>query len=130
MEDQRLHGRFVWYDLVSPDTDASKAFYTSVAGWTNEIWQPMPEMPPYTMWNADETSIGGIAPPPDEGNVPPHWLLYIGSDNVDESCNVITANGGTVISEPQDIPTVGRFAICQDPQGAIFAVFTRLDHYS
>ncbi|MDX1439763.1 MAG: VOC family protein, partial [Rubricoccaceae bacterium] len=27
---------------------------------------------------------------------------------------------------PQDIPTVGRFAICQDPQGAIFAVFTPL----
>jgi predicted enzyme related to lactoylglutathione lyase len=26
------YGRFVWYDLMSPDTEASKTFYTRVLG--------------------------------------------------------------------------------------------------
>ena len=128
MEAPKLHGRFVWYDLMSPDFDGSKTFYTNVAGWTTEPFQPVPEMPPYTMWMADGTSIGGMMPLPEEGNVPPHWLLYIGADNVDKTVEDIRTNGGTVLEEPKDIPTVGRFAVCQDPQGATFAVFTPLEN--
>ena len=30
--------------------------------------------------------------------------------------------GGTVLNGPQDIAQVGRFAIVQDPQGAVFGV--------
>ena len=127
MEAPKLHGRFVWYDLMSPDVDGSKTFYANVAGWTNEAWETPPEMPPYTMWMADDTSIGGLMPLPEEGDVPPHWLLYIGADNVDKTVEDIRTNGGTVLEEPKDIPTVGRFAICQDPQGAAFAVFTPLE---
>ena len=128
MEAPKLHGRFVWYDLMSPDLDGSKSFYTNVAGWTTESFQPVPEMPPYTMWMAGESSIGGMVPLPEEGNVPPHWLLYIGADNVDKTVEDIRTNGGTVLEEPKNIPTVGRFAVCQDPQGATFAVFTPLEN--
>lgn len=126
MEAPKLHGRFVWYDLMSPDEDASKAFYSSVAGWTTEPFQPVPEMPVYTMWMAGAAAIGGIGPIPEGQNIPPHWLLYIGADNVDETAEAIKNNGGTIMHGPEDIPTVGRFAMCQDPQGAVFAVFTPL----
>ena len=127
MEAPKLHGRFVWYDLMSSDLEGSRSFYTNVAGWTTEPFQPVPEMPPYTMWMAGDAPMGGMVPLPEEGDVPPHWLLYIGADNVDETVEVIRNNGGTVLEEPKDIPTVGRFAICQDPQGAAFAVFTPLE---
>jgi predicted enzyme related to lactoylglutathione lyase len=32
--------------------------------------------------------------------------------------------GGKIISPPSDIPEVGRFAVIQDPQGAIIATIT------
>ena len=32
--------------------------------------------------------------------------------------------GGRVLKQPDDIPTVGRFAVVQDPFGASFAIFT------
>ena len=28
------HGEFIWYELMTPDPDASKIFYDSVVGWT------------------------------------------------------------------------------------------------
>jgi predicted enzyme related to lactoylglutathione lyase len=31
------YGRFVWYDLMSPDTEASKTFYTRVLGWGTRV---------------------------------------------------------------------------------------------
>ena len=31
-------GRFVWYDLMTPDPDAATEFYTKVAGWGTTPW--------------------------------------------------------------------------------------------
>ena len=35
------HGSFIWYELMTPDPDAAKRFYTKVVGWTIAR-QPMP----------------------------------------------------------------------------------------
>ena len=40
MSDKR--GRFVWYDLLTPDIKAAEAFYTKVAGWGTQPWEGMP----------------------------------------------------------------------------------------
>ena len=29
-----LHGSWIWYELMTPDADGSKAFYERVVGWT------------------------------------------------------------------------------------------------
>jgi predicted enzyme related to lactoylglutathione lyase len=34
MTDQQ--GRFVWYELMAHDTEAAKAFYTKVVGWSTQ----------------------------------------------------------------------------------------------
>jgi predicted enzyme related to lactoylglutathione lyase len=54
------------------------------------------------------------------------WLPYIGTPNLDDTVRQAERRGGKVLKKPADIPTVGRFAILQDPQGAIFAAFTPL----
>ena len=28
-----IHGRFAWYELITTDVEAAKAFYTRVMGW-------------------------------------------------------------------------------------------------
>jgi uncharacterized protein len=51
---------------------------------------------------------------------------YVAVDNVDDAAKQTTALGGKITLAPNDIPTVGRFAVIQDPQGAYIAIFTPL----
>jgi predicted enzyme related to lactoylglutathione lyase len=51
-------------------------------------------------------------------------VTYIGTPDVDETALQAAQLGGRVLRQPADIPTVGRFAMLQDPQGAMFAAFT------
>lgn len=117
-------GRFVWYDLMTTDPKGAQSFYKDVIGWgTAPFDGPMP----YTMWTNGETPIGGVNDLPEEAKkagAPPHWLSYIATPSVDETVDQAKGLGAKVLVEPQDIPTVGRFAILADPMGAAFAVYT------
>jgi predicted enzyme related to lactoylglutathione lyase len=55
--------------------------------------------------------------------VPPNWLTYIGTADVDASALEAEGLGATILKPPADIPNGGRFAIIQDPQGAVFALY-------
>ena len=60
------HGRFVWYELMTTDTEAAKAFYGDVVGWkTQDV--PMPGMT-YTLLSMGDTQIGGLMGLPKEAS--------------------------------------------------------------
>jgi uncharacterized protein len=65
-----------------------------------------------------------MAQPAEEGGAQPHWLVYIGTPNVDTTCTQAQALGAKLCKAPSDIPNVGRYAVLADPQGATFAVFS------
>ena len=118
------HGRFVWYELMTTDPVAARAFYSHVVGWTAADAQ-MPGMD-YWMFNAGESAVAGVTELPEEArqmSAPPSWIGYIGVESVDAAAASVTANGGTVHVPPRDVPTVGRFAIVADPRGAVVALF-------
>lgn len=118
-------GRHVWYDLMSTDPDGAKEFYGKVVGWTITPFDAGGQ--PYDMWTTSDTSIGGVMRLPADaqaGGVPSHWLGYIATPDVDATAALATARGGGVVVPPQDIPTVGRFAVLRDPFGAVFCGFT------
>jgi predicted enzyme related to lactoylglutathione lyase len=120
-----IRGRFVWYDLLTSDPKAAEAFYTNVIGWSTEPWGP-PEAA-YTMFSNAEGPVGGIGEVgKDAASVagPPNWIAYIGTPDVDATVEQAKALGAEVLVEPTDIPTVGRFAMLVDPQGAVFAPFS------
>jgi hypothetical protein len=84
----------------------------------------------YTMWLAGETPIGGTMQLPAESaaaGAPSHWMMYVGSDDVDATVRQATALGAKVCVAPQDIPNIGRFAVLWDPQGAMFALYKSLN---
>jgi uncharacterized protein len=56
-------------------------------------------------------------------NVPPNWLVYIGTEDVDASADKAKELGATVYMPPTDIAEVGRFSVLADPTGAAFALF-------
>jgi predicted enzyme related to lactoylglutathione lyase len=61
-----------------------------------------------------------------EPSAPLTWVTYIGVPNLDETLRQAESLGGKIVKKPEDIPTIGRFALVQDPQGAMFAAFTPL----
>jgi predicted enzyme related to lactoylglutathione lyase len=117
-------GRFVWYEHLTKDVPAAIAFYSDVAGWKT---QPFGEGGgDYLMWVGSQGPLGGVMRLPDElarMGVPPHWMAHVVVDDVDASAALAKKLGGQVKKEPTDIPTVGRFAIISDPQGAVLSLF-------
>src|ERR1700710_2927791 len=111
MSEENARGRFVWFDLMAPDLEAAKDFYPAVTGWGTRGWEA-PGMS-YTMW--------AVA-----GGARPHWLAYVAVPEVDATVARAQELGATVLRPPTDIPTVGRFAVIKDPQGAEIAPFTPL----
>ncbi|HJU75831.1 MAG TPA: VOC family protein [Gemmatimonadaceae bacterium] len=119
-------GRFVWYDLMTTDQEKAIDFYSEVVGWTTEDFPGAPTR--YAMWKSPEgANVGGSTQLPADvvqKGVPPHWIGYIATPNVDNTVQEAVKLGAKVLVQPADIPTVGRYAVLEDPQGATFAVFT------
>jgi predicted enzyme related to lactoylglutathione lyase len=121
MSNTDVLGRFVWHELLTTDTAGAAGFYPKVVPWRTAP----SSMPGYTIWMAGQVQIGGLmALPAEAGAPPPHWLMYVGTPNVDATCSQAQGLGARVVKSAADIPNVGRFAVLADPQGATFAVFT------
>jgi len=116
-------GDFVWYELATNDLDAAEAFYEAATGAWDIVSSGLPGMD-YRIANAGTRGVAGfMAIMPDMQGQSPSWRGYIGVDDVDAMAGRVTEAGGAVHYGPDDIPMVGRFAVCADPQGAVFMVF-------
>ena len=117
------NGQFVWHEHLTKDTKAALAFYTEVVGWRT---QPFGEGGDYMMLVGSQGPLGGVHGLPEEAvkmGAPPHWLGSVQVQDVDAAASLAKKLGGKVHKEPSDIPTVGRFAVIADPQGAFLSVF-------
>ena len=116
-------GSFIWYELMTPDAEASKAFYNSVVGWN--IGEATPEYNGYRMIvRSDGGNAGGVLPLTPEmqsHGARPTWLGYLYVEDVDTAARDIEKAGGKTLMT-HDIPNVGRIAMVTDPQGAPFYV--------
>jgi uncharacterized protein len=112
-------GAFIWDELATSDLGKSKAFYSEVFGWG---WGGSDE---YAEAQVSGKTIGGVMPRHGDmpADVPDHWLVYFGADDVDADAKRAADLGATVIVEPTDIPGTGRFSVLLDPEGAAFALF-------
>jgi uncharacterized protein len=113
-------GALTLNQLSTPDTGAAERFYTELFGWRTE--QVSGGDDPYWGIYLGDRINGGMMPVPPEGPVPPHWLSYFGSTDVDADAGKAGELGGQVRFPPTDVPG-GRIAVIQDPQGAIFGLF-------
>ena len=121
------HGEFHWNEFISTDVEAAKTFFADSIGWTYNAM----DMGTMTYWVAmkDDKPVGGLMPVPSgmpEGT-PSHWMTYLAVDDVDARIEKAKAAGGTVISEPFDVPKVGRIAILRDPTGGMIGWITPAD---
>ena len=108
---------------MTSNVDAAKKFYGAFTGWTTQEF--MGGM--YHVINAGPVGVGGFMSnktvQPGKPESQPMWLGYVYVADVDATTTRATKLGGSVLSDPHDIPTVGRFSVIADPTGAAFALF-------
>ena len=67
-------GCFVWYELMTTDTEGARAFYGQVVGWGT---QDAPGGLPYTLFTTGEMPVAGLMDLPEEARAmgaPPGWI--------------------------------------------------------
>jgi len=113
-------GALCWNELTTRHPVELVGFYEAVFDW-----QPVrSDGPmPYTEFQLHGQSVGGMMEMGDQFplDMPDNWTVYFAVADCDESAAKVTELGGTLIMPPTDIPP-GRFAVCKDPQGAVFQI--------
>jgi hypothetical protein len=111
-------GALTWNDLVTPDVEASSAFYSALFGW--EIAEvPGSDGQYWSITNGGRLN-GGLLPIIEGGH--PAWNLYFACEDVDATAAKAAELGGETFMGPMDVPNGSRFAILRDPSGAVFSV--------
>jgi uncharacterized protein len=118
-------GQFSWHELMTADYKAAFAFYQALFGWEKEAEHDMGEIGVYLLFGRNGHQLGGMFNKPPGMPAPPNWLQYVAVDSADRAAERVTANGGTIMNGPMDVPGGDRIAQCMDPQGAAFAVHSR-----
>jgi uncharacterized protein len=116
-------GAFSWSELMTPDPEGAKIFYSKLFGWSMRDR----ELPngTYTTCQVDEHSVAGITKTPaDAPSMPAAWGCYVTVKDLDETLALVASLGGRTIMPATVVPGVGRMAVLQDPQGAVLSIIT------
>ncbi|MGI9240301.1 MAG: VOC family protein [Verrucomicrobiales bacterium] len=120
-KEDKTPGKICWHELITKDTEGSKAFYSALFGWTIEEMDMGPMK--YTMFkNGDDPQAGMIQITDEMGDVPPHWLTYVTVEDIAASVAKAKELGANVCKDVTELP-MGKFAIVVDPGGAGFALW-------
>jgi uncharacterized protein len=111
--------RFFWSELHTSDPGRALSFYEKVLGFTHQTMD-MGSGRSYYVLSRDGVGRGGVSGERERGT--PHWLPYVAVEDPDATATRARERGGKVHVGPADIPGVGRFAVLEDPTGAVLAV--------
>jgi len=123
----RLVGKFIWYDLLTNDLQATSRFYAKLFGWSFSDTTSKEKLVK-TVTRDGVPIANAIYIDPQNSKVnESRWLSYISVEDVDRTLMVSKKNNGTIYMQPKDLPNRGRVAIVKDPEGALFAIVTTSD---
>lgn len=113
-----IPGKFIWFDLVTPDAAAAQAFYGKVFGWT---FQGVAGAEDYVVFAAEDRLIGGIFQPVVKRDAPAstRWLGFVSVADIETAVPRLEGLGFTTLLPAKTVPDRGVQAIVRDPQGAI-----------
>jgi predicted enzyme related to lactoylglutathione lyase len=111
---------FVHIELMSTDTDKSKAFFGKLFNWELED-MPMPAGA-YTMIKVGSGTGGGIMHNPIPG-APSSWVPYVDVEDLRAATAKAQSLGGKLMKEITEIPNMGSFSIITDPTGAMLGLW-------
>ena len=119
---EQLTGKFVWYDLFTPDMRTTGNFYQELFGWT--FTDTDTAHPRIKTISRDSVPIANAVEtkPGEKSSSESIWLGYISVPDVDKAVEQVKLQDGTIYEKPIDLADRGRVAIVIDSQGAIFGL--------
>jgi len=112
-----------WNELTTRNPQRSVEFYGAVFGWTANILSNV-GVDNYIEFHLGGRSVAGMMPMESgswPADMPNHWMVYFAVENCDAAAARVTELGGKVMVPPTDVPP-GKFAVVNDPQGAVFSI--------
>jgi predicted enzyme related to lactoylglutathione lyase len=114
-------GSLCWTELATTDTAAAGHFYASLFGWALRKQETGPHE--YTeLWKGPRPAGGMLAIEREWGPMLPAWGVYFRVADCDATVARSKTLGARVLTGPEDIAKVGRYALLADREGASFAV--------
>jgi uncharacterized protein len=115
----------VHFEMPAENIERVKSFYEKAFGW--KMQQFGPEMGNYLMAQTDETDEkgmlkktnrinGGFYTKMEDPEVN-HPSVVIEVPNLEKAIGKVKESGGTIMGEPMDIPTIGKYVALKDTEG-------------
>lgn len=113
---------FVHIELQTKDLQRAKTFYQDLFDWSyDELPAPGPAGT-YTMINTGSQPGGGMFTNP-EPKVPPHWLVYVGVDDIRAKTDQARELGATIAQDVLEVGEHGWLSVIIDPTGAALGLW-------
>ncbi|MCC7237275.1 MAG: VOC family protein [Bryobacterales bacterium] len=112
-------GSACWHELTTPDPERARDFYTQLFAWETATSDEEHSL----RIKAGGRDSGGILPLSAAGEgARPSWTPYFRVEDCDQAAVRAREMGGAWRLPPAALPGMGRFAVLEDPQGAVFAI--------
>jgi len=119
-------GCIVWFDLSVPQAVSTGEFYGEVIGWSVEevsVEDAGERYTDYAMMGGDGGPAAGICHARGaNADMPAGWMMYLPVGDFDQSVGRVASAGGKVLKAATSPDGSFRFAVIEDPVGAIFAL--------
>jgi predicted enzyme related to lactoylglutathione lyase len=108
------------FEIYAEEPEELAEFYRGLFGWNIEKATGVDYF--FIQTSAQPGAIrGGLLRRPIEG--PRSWVHYVHVDTLDDTIERLLRLGGTVVRAKAAVPKTGWYAVVEDPQGNIFALF-------
>lgn len=116
----------IWHGLNTTDLARATASYCELFGWQVTDRLELGSLGVYHRfaWHRGGASVGSISDITGRPGVHPHWLFHFRVAALDPALVAVRAAGGLAL-DPVLLPGGERVAVCDDPQGAAFALHER-----
>jgi predicted enzyme related to lactoylglutathione lyase len=112
---------FVHVELHTSDLARAREFYSKLFGWKLQD-APMPGGGTYTMIDVGTGTGGGMTVNQAPGT-PPHWMAYVGVDDIRASTRKAKELGAKVVVDVMEVGEYGTMSVIVDPTGATIAMW-------
>jgi len=109
------------FEIYAEDLNSLAQFYRDLFGWQIEKAVGVDYFHIQTGPPEDKGIRGGLMDRPIAG--PRSWVHYVHVDSLDETVERVQMLGGKLIRAKAAVPKTAWYAVVEDPQGNIFAIW-------
>ena len=122
----RVPNKVTHFEIYAEEPEELAEFYRQLFGWRIDKAKAVDYFFIDTMDTRPGAIRGGLLHRPIEG--PRRWVHYVDVDDIETTIEHVRQLGGRIVRPKSAVPKTGWYAVLEDPQGNMFAVFQPDSH--